>query len=77
MFMNKFVWYKLAGVTSVIVKLPGFYKPSHYSEHLAVVMHNTFTTVYGHMRCSGSYKYYKLLCEFAMVVENMYVLFLV
>ena len=78
MFMNKFVWYKLAGVTSLIVKLPGFYKPSHYNEHLAVVMHNsTFGTVYGRMRCLGSYKW-KFLCEFAtMVVENIYVLFLV
>ena len=50
----KFVWYKLVGVT----KLPGFYKPSHYSEHSAVVMHNsTFATVYSRVRCSGSYKF--------------------
>ena len=76
--MNKFVSYKLAGVTSLIVELPDFYKPSHYSEHSAVVMHNsTFATVYSSVRCSGSYKY-KFLCQFAaMVVENIYVLFLV
>lgn len=76
--MNKFVWYKLAGVTSLIVKLPDFYKPSYYSKHLAVVMHNsTFATVYGSVRCSGSYEY-KFLSQFAtMVVETIYVLFLV
>ena len=67
----KFVWYKLAGVTSLTVKLLGFYKPSYYSEHSAVVMHNsTFAMVYGRMRCSGSYKY-KFQCDFAtMVVET-------